>query len=1136
MNAIQKRCRPKHQVLVLNCYPKTTKGAVDVKPNSSELSYLLFYATSRRSKIQKVGSFLEKKTASDVWRLRIGNVQVTLQILAALIEKSPKDMPLFAPYVLKILDLVLRSDDLTMVESSLPTLATFCENHDASSLQADQAYLNQYETVVQAYATLASTRHSPGKTTPSKPVAMRWRNTGLEAIKCVASSDALSSVSALQLDIMVPMILENLWTDNEDFLNVLLHRATSDEKVDHEKLLLKRRTSIATVGTVEIAGDTNPIALAGTALDVDKLAEEDIGVLAMQCLKQVFVVPNRPQIHGATSALLKFIDERVSQDEVVVKRHPHTGHDYGWAIKILDMVTRWSAVQDRYVILVTIMETMMKTSISDENMRQHLVLAAMAGSLLRSDINLIGLSVMDVLLGFITQIRKIVHLPGGRLDVSDNSSDENDEFGMEAAVSIVSRRKELLGRIEQSIGELATHVYYMDQIGDMISAILLRLRPSPPSGSTSNSSPAGERADGQNGTGSNSNLADSQQLETYFSHNAGKISALRAVKSILLVANPSTKLSGNVSLLRNPVPITVWEGTQWMLRDPDGQVRKAYVDALVTWLDRETTVNDLKAKDDSAPNRNSGLKHGKELTAAAIARRAASSASAREKPSKAPHSYFLQLIHVAIYDNAIQFVDFEGDLLLLHILLTKLTMRLGVNAVRRSLPMVFRLQEDIQDAETPISKVRIGSLCHGYFWTLTETFDFDASVVGRAIHNEIVRRRSKGFWIDGIRVPPPSLDKLLPPGVPKPPPKLPMREIESEALLPFDDRISLVECVATGYQESSTSPPVSPAGSPGRNYANPISTNLSSIPTIEAEQELPSKLREEMMTLDWNREAVFLAIQDGSKSASLNGSRSGTTAFTNRNLLTANGGALNGHSPISPSSPVDSSHRRPATAHEPATVGNQIRKASMQSAASAGQGSSSSRGYVTTVEQLKLILAGGQLAPTNLPSGTTADESSDSMASYEFTPSELSFNPGQGAQGGQGDHGDVGQGKFVRSGTGSTRKASLGESLGPLNSNPPDEVGPVIEGDGEENVPPVPPVPSILSLPQAPAASSNVAAQDHAPNHSRKNLRSRGGEAAPAKYNFSGVQSPALDLQSLLLGLESHAGESTLSSHEKPPY
>ena len=72
MHTIKQKCRPKHQVLVLKCYPRTTKGAVDVKPNSSELSYLLFYATSRKTKIGKVGQFLEKKTASDIWHQRIG--------------------------------------------------------------------------------------------------------------------------------------------------------------------------------------------------------------------------------------------------------------------------------------------------------------------------------------------------------------------------------------------------------------------------------------------------------------------------------------------------------------------------------------------------------------------------------------------------------------------------------------------------------------------------------------------------------------------------------------------------------------------------------------------------------------------------------------------------------------------------------------------------------------------------------------------------------------------------------------------------------------------------------------------------------------------------------------------------------
>jgi hypothetical protein len=56
----------------LKCYPKFQKNAVEVKANSSELSYLLYYASTRRSKLQKVGDFLDKRATSDVWKGRIG--------------------------------------------------------------------------------------------------------------------------------------------------------------------------------------------------------------------------------------------------------------------------------------------------------------------------------------------------------------------------------------------------------------------------------------------------------------------------------------------------------------------------------------------------------------------------------------------------------------------------------------------------------------------------------------------------------------------------------------------------------------------------------------------------------------------------------------------------------------------------------------------------------------------------------------------------------------------------------------------------------------------------------------------------------------------------------------------------------
>lgn len=72
MNAVRQSCRPKHQVLILKCYPRFQKNAADVKANASELSYLLYYASTRRSKLQKVGAFLEKRTTVDVSKARIG--------------------------------------------------------------------------------------------------------------------------------------------------------------------------------------------------------------------------------------------------------------------------------------------------------------------------------------------------------------------------------------------------------------------------------------------------------------------------------------------------------------------------------------------------------------------------------------------------------------------------------------------------------------------------------------------------------------------------------------------------------------------------------------------------------------------------------------------------------------------------------------------------------------------------------------------------------------------------------------------------------------------------------------------------------------------------------------------------------
>ncbi|VBB72900.1 Putative protein similar to Protein EFR3 of Chaetomium globosum [Podospora comata] len=1126
MNTIQQKCRPKHQVLVLKCYPRTAKGAVDVKPNSSELSYLLFYAQSRRSKIQKVGSFLEKKTASDVYRLRIGNVQVTLGILTALIEKTPKDLPLFASCVLNILDQILKSNDITMVESSLPTFEAFCEHHDPTSLLGDQAYLRQYLSIVQRYASLASTRAIPGKLEPSKPLALRWRNSGLEAIKSVASSEALSSVTTQQYSVAIPMVLENLWTDNEDFLDILHQRAEMDDKIGGSPLL-RRRTSIATVQTAGTDGEPNPIALAGTAVDADKLAEEDIGVLAMQCLKEIFVAPNRPQIHAATLAVLKFIEERVSQREPVV-RTDMQGKDSGWAIKIFLLAARWTPVADRFTILITAMDTLVSYPLTDETLEQHIVMAAIIGALLRSDINLIGLSVMDILLQFIAHIRRLVQMPGDpnsmrseplKPGMPDPRSPATLEFA-EKLDRAAAERKNLLLRLQECIGDLATHVYYADQISDMIATILAKLKPA--RSNSISGSPQGEKADGTPGSSANA-LADEQHIDSLFALTVAKIAALRAIKSILLVANPRSKMSGNVGLSRNHVPVSTWDGTQWLLRDPDGLVRKAYADALVTWLDRETTSADGKVRDETV---RSAVKN-RDAQAASLARRAVSSASAREKPVKTPRSQFLQLIHLAIYDNAVQYVDYETDMVLLHVLLAKLVNRLGINSVRYGLPMIFRLQEDIQDAETPIQKVRIGSLVHGYLWILTEKFEFDGVPVGRAIHNEIVRRRSKNFWVEGINVPVPVMELVGTPGMARPQPRLPLKEIESEALLPFDERDALVDAVCAGYQTLTTSPPTSPAASPGRSFTHPmLGVNLNAIPTIETENRVPDHVREQMHN-EWSRDIVLAAVQNTSKSASLAGSRTTGTRNGTGGGLAVNG---NGLRPDRMSPHGSKTNLRPSTS--PAG----LRKSSLRSGHSpARTNTTDGKEQVTSVEQLKLVLS-GHLQPPSTSHGAGFqpqhdDSSSDSLVSYDLTPSELSFNP---PVAGEMETVPEGAGlELDKVPTYHERKSSL--PGGPLSSHPTHEE----DEDQDGRVPPVPKIPEGVPGVRVHKTSAHDFATLPRPSTSKRSLKSRGGgqdRSLSSSWMSAEDKLPVMDLQALLKGIDSHGGDRHLGGITKPPY
>ncbi|KAI4099593.1 MAG: hypothetical protein LQ339_005891 [Xanthoria mediterranea] len=979
MHAVRQSLRPKHQVLILKCYPRFQKTVTEVKPNSSELSYLLYYASTRRSKLQKVGSFLDKKTTSDVHKSRIGNVQVTLQILTALIDKVPRDLPLYASYVLRILGTVLHSKDLTLAEDSTALFETFCRHHDVATLAADQEHIAHYEEVVRSYAGFATPRAPlQPRNALSAPLALRWKAVALAAIQSMTASEAVGADGGKQMSIIMPVILQSLRPDDEGFLWILQQRLHATE-VSDKASSLKRRLSNATVQTVDDRSRPGSATMSATADDADRLAEEEVGLQAQRSLKQIFLANNRAQIRMATASMIRFIFSESAWESPRSEKAPPS-QQRKWATALMEMVTKWTPVQDRFIILVTIMETLVRSPIVEENLTRQLLLTTLVDSLLRSSINMIGLSVMDVLLGLVQHILLLLQLGGKGSNVlphhqqtdaidlfqetsglmSPPASDNPGTAQEESSPS--SNRQELLNHLQQCIGDLAHHIYYSDQVADIITAILLRLKPS------SNSNVGTMVAAVEHPQAAAQAIANSVQLQEnprtddFFSFGTARVTALKAVKEVLLVANCKGTTGVGAAPGRNRVGLRVWEGTQWLLRDEDRRVRRAYVDALLTWLDLEMSKGDLRVLEDKRQPLKRPSKIGDSTEWGQLTRRAVSNASHREKQPKPAHSSFLQLLHLAIYDNALESPEAEADLLLLHLLLVSLVEKLGVNAVKEGLPMILRLQEDINVdmvLSSPTAKLNIGSVVHGYLWALAEKFDLDGSGVGYEIQKEISRRRRHKLWLETIQLPAAPLNAILTVTSTAFAERLPEPLLQKEALRPFDSRSALVDQVALSYSACIASPPVSPPTSPGRVFSLPV---LATSQVASTDNELPPKIKEAMLS-EWSKEQCIASVEkETTRTISLSGSRTGTNLSARARALGLNGNSTRNGSPTGDRSPSRISPNDGSTPpYQQQQLNFPFRRGSGPEDRSPTPVSSSDHSPTLLVDDLKRVLASGSL-------------------------------------------------------------------------------------------------------------------------------------------------------------------------------
>ena len=915
-----------------------------------------------------------------------------------------------------------------MVEESIPTFESYCRHTDAASLAADQERTKQYMSLVQQYVAFATVDKSTAVTSAqSIPTSTRWRTIALKAIRAVVGSDALGVETTEQLNLVTPVTLENLHLEAGANLAPLQERASTSEKHSFD-MARRRRMSTATVPSVDETS-TDPATAAETTADADKLAEEEVKVLAIRCLKQIFSVStgiSRTQMRIATATVLRYIAMK-ERPGTAGRADSNANATPEWATRLFETIARWTPVQDRFIIVIVTIETLVRSPIVESILERQLVLATLIDWLLRSDINLIGLSVMDVLLRLVQHTLLLLQL-GSRDSANVKHIRQADTLGLykdmpssfdpsqlitepdrgrlrdtkESTPSPV--RVELLNVLQRCISDLATHIYYTDQISDMLTAIMARLKPS------SASEVPTAAAAVNNPTGATKAILDSGHLHEdsttsgFFSFATARVVALKAVKDILLTAHSRRTSAGASAEVRSRVGAQVWDGTQWLLKDDDPEVRTAYVDAIVTWLRLETNQTDLHLPQDGPRMPKTTKRERHANGEVSIAKRAASNAS--RKGERRTKSSFLQLLHVAIYDDAVERAEHEPSILLLFLLLWTLVERLGLNAIRTGLPMMMNLQGAVLNGNdhSPAAKARIAALVHGYLWAIAEKFNFESSDLGMELNSEISRRKRFGCWCDRIKFAPLAISQIVTSSLASQNQRN-VSEEAADAIRPFLNITAFVEEVATAYDQSLAAPRASPPSSPGRVFSVPTlgfgyGYNAGPVHKPSPEHQIPQRIKDEMCGT-WSREACLASV-DKESNPSIAGSRTAASSMgPGRQHLSVhqkvNGGVSGQQSP----SEADPVQVPPMTAG----LGSLGRARNLSAASSLRDPETSSRDSTMRVSDLKRALAGanGDLrshSPLRIANGGrrigTSRRSARSRRSSSDSESMVSWNPTDG--------------------------------------------------------------------------------------------------------------------------------------------
>lgn len=533
-----------------------------------------------------------------------------------------------------------------------------------------------------------------------------WSLVSLRAAKSIASSEAIHSSNGQlreQIKIIAPPVLEQLYSDTKDNLFSINNRT------QNLSLAMRRQSEDGASRSSNVSADLAEADSSDT--------EQEANLLAMQTLRKLFesAEAGASQVNYASHTVIRFILARPTNES--------------WATSMIDLMAQWTPVQSRFAILRSLLEVL--ASLSRDDLKQKLVVTRLISSLLSSSVNLAGLSVLDVLHVLFGQILGLIErAPAGGLAADPE-------------------RQSLVNNLALATGDLASHVYYSNQIADMVTEVLVNMRPAA-SGvvehSTSNGSDHHSRSSTANISSdtpeSPSTVNSYTNLEKFLSrtkdYNASDKDAivvgLRTVKEIIQIAN-----SIETGVKRNVVPLHAWDRTEWALTDSSRAVQYAYVDALLAYF-----------KFEAASDTSGTFSLGKHVSST---------------------SGFLAKLHLAVYDYALQESNIEEDYRIINAVLLTLLDTLGNFGILYGLPMVLQLQDTIygQKSGLPGNKEHLRSRNLMYLDSIILTYisavatKLGAESLAKHVDADIAKAKTSEHWQYAITNPPKALaaNKIL---------------------------------------------------------------------------------------------------------------------------------------------------------------------------------------------------------------------------------------------------------------------------------------------------------------------------------------------------------------------------------------